>query len=141
LLFIDLDGFKRVNDTHGHTVGDQLLQGVAGRLLQSMRQSDLIGHLGGDEFVVLSTDCPDRESAALIATKLIAALREPFVIDGLVVNIGASIGIAICPDQAHEVEPLIALADAAMYLAKSDGRNGASTTPGGLAPTGYRFSD
>ena len=141
LLFIDLDGFKKVNDTHGHTVGDQLLQAVAGRLLESMRQSDLIGRLGGDEFVVLSTDCPDRESAALIAAKLIAALREPFVIDGLVVNIGASIGIAICPDQAHEVEPLIALADAAMYLAKSDGRNGASTTPGGPAPTGYRFSD
>ena len=123
LLFIDLDGFKKVNDVHGHKVGDQLLKQVADRLTDGMRQSDMMGRFGGDEFVLLSTDCPDLESAALIATKLISILGEPFLIDDLTVTIGASVGIAIFPDQAADIEPFIALADTAMYQAKHDGGN------------------
>lgn len=136
LLFIDLDGFKKVNDVHGHKVGDQLLQQVAERLVVGMRESDMLGRFGGDEFVVLSIDCPDRESAAVIATKLVAKLREPFMIDGIEVTVGASIGIAIYPDQATDIEPFIALADSAMYLAKRDGRGG-----GGSGGNGYRFAE
>lgn len=123
LLFIDLDGFKKVNDLHGHKVGDLLLKQVADRLSEGMRQSDMMGRFGGDEFVLLSTDCPDPESAARIANKLIATLSEPFQIDDLQIKIGASVGIAIYPDQATEIEPFIALADTAMYQAKHDGRN------------------
>ena len=123
LLFIDLDGFKKVNDVHGHKVGDQLLKQVADRLTDGMRQSDMMGRFGGDEFVLLSTDCPDLESAALIATKLISVLGEPFLIDDLTVTVGASVGIAIFPDQAADIEPFIALADTAMYQAKHDGGN------------------
>lgn len=124
LLFFDLDGFKKVNDIHGHKVGDHLLQRVAERLTESMRQSDVLGRFGGDEFMLLSTDCPDQDSAALIATKLITTLGRPFEIDGLQVTIGVSVGIAMFPDQCSEVEPMIALADAAMYVAKRNGRNG-----------------
>lgn len=123
LLFIDLDGFKKVNDVHGHKVGDQLLKQVSDRLVQGMRQSDMIGRFGGDEFVLLSTDCPDQDSAALIATKLIATLCEPFQIGNIQVTVGASVGISIFPDQAADVEPLIALADSAMYQAKRNGGN------------------
>jgi diguanylate cyclase (GGDEF)-like protein len=123
LLFIDLDGFKKVNDVHGHKVGDQLLKQVADRLVDGMRQSDMIGRFGGDEFVLLSTDCPDQDSAVRIATKLIATLCEPFQIGNIQVMVGASVGISIFPDQATDVEPLIALADSAMYLAKRDGGN------------------
>ncbi len=137
LLFIDLDGFKKVNDLHGHKVGDQLLQQVAERLVAAMRESDMLGRFGGDEFVVLSMDCPDRDSAAVIATKLVAALREPFVIDNIQVTVGASVGIAIFPDQAAEIEPLIALADAAMYLAKRDARHDDGKGGG----QGYRFAE
>lgn len=137
LLFIDLDGFKKVNDLHGHKVGDLLLQQVAERLVASMRASDLLGRFGGDEFVVLSIDCPDRESAAAIATKLVASLCEPFMIDNIQVTVGASVGIAIYPDQATEIEPFIALADAAMYLAKRDERHGDGNGGG----QGYRFAE
>jgi diguanylate cyclase (GGDEF)-like protein len=137
LLFVDLDGFKKVNDVHGHKVGDQLLQQVAERLVTVMRESDMLGRLGGDEFVVLSMDCPDQESAAVIATKLLAVLQEPVVIDGIQVTVGASIGIAIFPDQATDIEPFIALADSAMYLAKRDRHRGGEANVG----TGYRFAE
>jgi diguanylate cyclase (GGDEF)-like protein len=139
LLFIDLDGFKLVNDTHGHKVGDRLLQQVAERLMAGMRESDVLGRFGGDEFVVLSIDCPDRESAAVIATKLVATLSEPFTIDGIQVTVGASVGIAIFPDHATEIEPFIALADSAMYLAKRDGRR--AEWAGSTLATGYRFAE
>jgi diguanylate cyclase (GGDEF)-like protein len=124
LMFIDLDGFKLINDTHGHTVGDQVLKLVAQRLLEEVRQSDLVGRLGGDEFMLLFTDCPDQENAGAIAQKLIAGLSEPYQVGDIQVNIGASIGIALFPDNGMEVDSLIGLADAAMYDAKRAGRNG-----------------
>ncbi len=135
LLFIDLDGFKKVNDRHGHKVGDQLLQQVAQRLTAGMRASDLLGRFGGDEFVVLSTDCANREGAAVIASKLVSELREPFLIDNIQITVGASIGIAIFPDHANDIEAFLVLADSAMYLAK---RNGSNDGSGG---NGYRFAE
>jgi diguanylate cyclase (GGDEF)-like protein len=123
VLFIDLDGFKAVNDSHGHKMGDKLLQQVAARLAEEVRQSDLVGRIGGDEFMLLLTDCQDQESVGAIAQKLILKLSEPYTADGIVLHIGASIGIAIFPEHATDVETLIALADAAMYEVKRGGRN------------------
>ncbi|MBC3862551.1 diguanylate cyclase [Undibacterium jejuense] len=123
LFFVDLDGFKLVNDRYGHAVGDQLLKEVADRLRDGVRQSDLVGRLGGDEFVVLVTECNDRSTAALIASKLVANLSEVFYIGDLVLTVGASIGIAMFPDHSQELETLMTLADKAMYRAKKNGRN------------------
>ena len=123
VLFIDLDGFKAVNDSHGHKMGDKLLQQVAARLAEEVRQSDLVGRIGGDEFMLLLTDCQDQESVGAIAQKLIHKLSEPYTADGIEMHIGASIGIAIFPEHATDVETLIALADAAMYEVKRGGRN------------------
>ena len=123
VLFIDLDGFKAVNDSHGHKMGDKLLQQVAARLAEEVRQSDLVGRIGGDEFMLLITDCPDQDSVAAIAQKIIAKLSMPYSADGVEMHIGASIGIAIFPEHATDVETLIALADAAMYEVKRGGRN------------------
>lgn len=124
LMFIDLDGFKLINDVHGHKVGDHLLQQVAERLGEGVRQADIVGRFGGDEFIVLLTDCSDRTQITAIAEKLIARVSEPYTIRDLQLRIGASIGIALFPDDGPEVEPLIALADAAMYQAKRHGGNG-----------------
>ena len=124
VLFIDLDGFKRVNDSHGHKMGDKLLQQVAKRLSEEVRQSDLVGRIGGDEFLLLITDCQDQESIGAIAQKIIHKLSEPYTADGIEMHIGASIGIAMFPQDSQEVETLIALADAAMYDVKRGGRNG-----------------
>jgi len=124
LLFIDLDGFKLVNDQHGHKVGDTVLKRVAERLQEGLRQSDLLGRLGGDEFVLLLNDCDRRDTAAHIATKLIAKISAPMNIGSLVVSVGASIGVALFPQQADDIDHLLALADSAMYEVKRDGRNG-----------------
>jgi diguanylate cyclase (GGDEF)-like protein len=123
LMFIDLDGFKPVNDELGHEAGDQLLQQVASRLGESFRAADLVARFGGDEFVVLLTDSGDREATGKLAEKLIARLSVPYRINERETNIGASIGIAFLPDDAEEIESLIAQADAAMYDAKRAGRN------------------
>ncbi|MFZ6864154.1 diguanylate cyclase domain-containing protein [Undibacterium sp. Ji67W] len=123
LFFIDLDGFKLVNDRYGHAVGDQLLKQVAERLREGVRLSDMVGRLGGDEFVVLVTECNDKATAALIASKLVANLSELFYVGDLMLSIGASIGIAMFPDQSADLETLMTLADKAMYRAKKDGRN------------------
>jgi len=122
VVFMDLDGFKAVNDNHGHAVGDNLLQQVARRLKEGLRLSDSVGRLGGDEFLLLLQDCPDRESAAMIAQKLIAQISDPYTLGEVQVIIGASMGIAMFPEHANEPQELIALADAAMYAAKRGGR-------------------
>jgi diguanylate cyclase (GGDEF)-like protein len=123
LLFLDLDGFKQVNDQHGHAVGDKLLQQVAARLQTGVRLSDTVGRLGGDEFMVLLADCVDRDNVAAIAQKLISLVSEPYVIDAVPIRVGVSIGIALLTDQIDEPEKLITMADAAMYEAKRGGRN------------------
>lgn len=123
LMFIDLDGFKPINDRHGHEAGDLLLQQVALRLGEGFRQADMVARFGGDEFVVLLSDVRDRDSLSRLADKVIARLSAPYQIDGVRYTIGASIGIACLPDDAEDIESLIAQADAAMYDAKRAGRN------------------
>lgn len=124
LLFVDLDGFKLVNDNFGHQVGDQLLVEVAGRLASAVRESDTAARLGGDEFAVLLAGVSSRLDIMRIAGKLAADLQRPYLIGGRSVLVGASIGIAIYPDHAQSPSDLLTLADAAMYRAKSRGQGG-----------------
>ena len=123
LMFIDLDGFKPINDVHGHEAGDQLLQQVAVRLGEGFRKADMVARYGGDEFVALLTDIRDPAAAAALADKIIAKLSLPYRVNETDVVIGASIGIAFLPDDAVDMDSLIAQADAAMYDAKRAGRN------------------
>lgn len=121
ILFIDLDGFKAVNDDWGHGVGDQLLVQVAARLRASVRASDLVGRLGGDEFVVLLTDGPSADEASQIAHKVIEHISQPWLIDGAQPVLGASIGVALYPSRAQNADQLLIAADQAMYVAKRAG--------------------
>jgi diguanylate cyclase (GGDEF)-like protein/PAS domain S-box-containing protein len=123
LLFIDLDRFKEVNDTLGHIAGDQLLVEAARRITACMRNSDTVARLGGDEFTVLLQGVEDRDSAAGIARDVLETLAAPFVLDQEVVSISASIGIALCPEDADDPDTLTNAADQAMYDAKGMGRN------------------
>lgn len=123
LMFIDLDGFKPINDTLGHAAGDLLLRQVAHRLVEGFREADLVARFGGDEFVVLLTETGDEQAVARLAAQLLERLGAPFRIDEQDVLIGASIGIAFMPDDAEDIRTLIAQADAAMYDAKRAGRN------------------
>lgn len=124
VLFIDLDHFKPVNDSFGHLVGDELLCAVAERLGQRLREGDTLGRLGGDEFILLLSMLHDPQDAAVVARDLIIALNEPFILpDGQEVFIGGSIGISLFPQDGETVSELMKNADAAMYLAKENGRN------------------
>ncbi|HZA80791.1 MAG TPA: EAL domain-containing protein [Actinomycetes bacterium] len=118
LLLIDLDRFKEVNDTLGHHYGDQLLVQVGQRLRAGLRQVDTVARLGGDEFAVLLPRIETREGAVTVARKLQAVLEEPFPLDGLTIDVEASIGVALYPDHASDPEGLLQRADIAMYTAK-----------------------
>lgn len=120
LLLLDLNGFKQVNDTRGHHVGDALLHAVGRRLIGTLRSNDLVARLGGDEFAILLRD-PDPQRAAAIADRLHERLRDPYLIEGGKVEVGASIGVAMFPDHADDVASLMRGADAAMYRAKRQG--------------------
>lgn len=123
LLFLDLDGFKVVNDRLGHAIGDALLKAIAARLRATVRKSDLIGRLGGDEFAVLLEGIPSPTNAELVANKLVTAVTSPFTIAGHDIRVGLSVGISIFEDSAVSIEKLIEMADIAMYAAKSSGGN------------------
>jgi len=123
VLFLDLDGFKAINDTLGHVCGDKLLQSVAQRLVASVRGSDTVSRHGGDEFVVLLAEIAHITDAALSAEKILQALAAPYSVDGNVIQITVSIGISIYPSDGIDPETLIRCADAAMYRAKDMGRN------------------
>jgi len=123
ILFLDLDGFKQVNDSLGHDVGDLLLQEVASRLKQTVRASDTVARVGGDEFNFVLNNIESGEHAALVANKIIAVLSEPFDLKGQRCQIGGSIGISVFPDDSDDLEKLIKQADSAMYLAKHSGKN------------------
>ncbi|THF63872.1 EAL domain-containing protein [Pseudothauera nasutitermitis] len=124
VLFLDLDRFKTVNDSLGHSVGDELLREVAGRLRCRLREEDTLGRLGGDEFMVLLEDLEVPEDAAVVANDLIGVLAEPFALSsGPEVFIHASVGISLYPDDGDDHLALVRNADAAMYRAKSQGRN------------------
>ena len=123
LLFIDLDGFKLVNDTYGHSIGDKLLRSVAARIADCVRKTDAAFRLGGDEFTVICEGLSDLDGAAVVAQKVLDALAPTFEIDGFEMAIGGSIGISLYPNCANSAESLIRNADAAMYQAKELGRN------------------
>ena len=124
VLFIDLDNFKEVNDELGHDVGDGLLKAIASRLRACVRGDDFIARIGGDEFCVLLQDIAEPREAAAVAQKLIHELGSDYAVGEHRVRSGASIGIACVPQDGHDVETLLRLADAAMYRAKDAGRNG-----------------
>ena len=118
VMLIDLDGFKEVNDTLGHTNGDLLLQQVASRLTGSIRSLDTVSRLGGDEFAVLIPTVPSEDAATTIARTLRHALQEPFTVVDLSIHSDASVGIALSPQHGDDADTLIQHADVAMYLAK-----------------------
>ncbi len=123
LLFLDLDGFKSINDTLGHNVGDLLLKTVASRLKKCLRGSDIISRLGGDEFTVILPAIPGREEAAKVAEKIRDAIMQPFILEENTVSVTTSIGISLYPIDAQNPETLVKNADAAMYRAKELGKN------------------
>ena len=123
LLFIDLDQFKQVNDSLGHAAGDEVLVEVAARMGRVLRSHDTLCRLGGDEFALLVPLVQDPVQVMQLAERLIAAVREPLLIRGQRVPVGASIGMAFSPDHALDAESLLAAADAAMYAAKRAGKN------------------
>ena len=120
VMLLDLDRFKQVNDTLGHQMGDKVLQAVAPRLAEPLRQSDTLARLGGDEFCILLPAAADAEDACRVAERLVDALARPFVIDGMTLELGVSIGLALHPEHGADAESLIERADAAMYRAKRD---------------------
>jgi diguanylate cyclase (GGDEF)-like protein len=123
LFFIDLDHFKDINDTMGHDCGDAILCQAAVRLKTVVRAKDTVARLGGDEFTIIIDDLDDAELAALVARKMLNVLNAPFQVQGQTLSLGASIGIALFPDNCNDIESLMLAADLAMYRAKSMGRN------------------
>ncbi len=123
LLFIDLDRFKPVNDRFGHSVGDKVLQVVAGRLEKMLRSSDSVCRLGGDEFVILLESTKSIQGAEEVARKAIEALNQPIEVDGNNCSVGASIGISVYPHDCNDSETMLKHADIAMYRAKKNGRD------------------
>jgi len=123
VMFVDLDHFKKINDSLGHGVGDKLLQSVAGRLVSCVRRTDTVSRLGGDEFVVLLSQVEHGEDAAFSARKILRALAVPHIIDGKSLDVNVSIGVSTYPNDGPDVESLMNKADTAMYEAKQTGRN------------------
>lgn len=123
VLFIDLDGFKTINDTYGHDVGDELLILIADKLSGCVRKSDTVVRFGGDEFVLLLTGLHTKDEAAFIAEKVLKLVQQPFQLSAGEVNIGCSIGIAIYPDDGESDTDLLKVADTLMYKVKAAGKN------------------
>jgi len=123
ILFIDIDGFKPVNDNHGHAVGDNLLKAIAVRLRECVRESDTIARIGGDEFTVLMENVDDITHVMPIAEKALRAMKRRFNVGSIQCQIGASIGISLFPDHGDNLNVLVKRADAAMYRAKRLARN------------------
>ncbi len=123
VLLLDLDGFKRVNDTLGHLVGDRLLRAVSERLRHSLRASDVVARFGGDEFAVVQTAISDPRAAVVLTRKLLDALARPFELGGETMLLAASAGVALFPDHGGTPEALIKAADLALYRAKEEGRS------------------
>ena len=123
LLFIDLDGFKPINDRLGHDVGDILLGSVADRLKQCIRASDTVARLGGDEFAAILRKVSDEADVATVAKKILHTIGSRFYIKGHTCSVGASIGIALYPKDATEADELLKKADIAMYTVKESGKN------------------
>ena len=123
LLFLDLDGFKFINDTYGHDAGDVVLKETAKRLLENVRESDTVARMGGDEFTVILPSIENKKGAAIVAQKIIRAISEPYAIFNEQCAMSASIGISICYGGEEDTDTLIKKADIAMYRAKQSGKN------------------
>ncbi len=123
LLYIDLDGFKGVNDTFGHEAGDELLQVAADRLSQALRKSDTVARLGGDEFAIIIDYLDSAAGAEIIAEKILSSIAQPISLKAGDAKVGASIGIAMFPEDADSAEELLQMADKAMYTSKNQGKN------------------
>ncbi|MGE5476966.1 MAG: diguanylate cyclase domain-containing protein [Bacteroidales bacterium] len=134
LMFLDLDGFKKVNDTLGHAAGDVLLQQTAARLTECMRASDTVARLAGDEFTCILWGVRSREDVAMVAAKILERLAQPFDLDGQPAEVRGSIGIAVFPDHAADGAGLLQLADEAMYAVKKAGKNNFEFVGEGAAP-------
>jgi diguanylate cyclase len=128
LLYLDLDGFKPLNDTHGHDAGDELLKIVAARLARAVRADDMVSRLGGDEFACLLPGLPSRDRLGRLASKLFEVVSAPLKLGKIEISVRPSIGIAVSPSDGHTAEVLLKNADAAMYRAKR-------------RKTGYAFFD
>jgi len=124
VIFVDLDGFKQINDTLGHAVGDQVLQLATRRLELSVRESDSVSRHGGDEFVVLLAELTKASDAAAVAQKIIETLEAPTLVGPHRLSVSASLGISVYPEDGDDPTTLIECADAAMYRAKKAGRGG-----------------
>lgn len=123
VVFLDLDGFKQINDVHGHDVGDHLLVEVAARLLRAMRSADTVARLGGDEFVMLMNGLDDAGEIDPALNRLLESVAAPYLVDGRELSLSASIGVTVYPMDATDSDTLLRHADQAMYLAKQGGRN------------------
>jgi diguanylate cyclase (GGDEF)-like protein len=123
LMYLDLDHFKTINDTHGHGVGDDLLRAVSTRLQECLRTSDTLARIGGDEFVIVLAELSSPEEAIRVAQRIVSALALPFELGNVVVQTSSSIGIAIHPEGGDDAQTLTIHADQAMYQAKRQGRN------------------
>lgn len=126
ILYMDLDGFKAINDSQGHDAGDQVLREVASRLLSVIRDSDLVARFGGDEFVVIAQNLDGREGAKILSDRIHRALHTPIDIEGRRWHVGASIGISLFPDDAKDGEHLLQYADDALYRVKHSGKDGSA---------------
>src|SRR5208282_5499837 len=122
VLFLDLDGFKHINDSLGHPTGDKLLQSVAQRLVDCVRGSDTVSRQGGDEFVVLLSEVEDSADVAITARRMLRAVAEEHSVDQHDLHVTTSIGLSVYPDDGADAETLIKNADTAMYQAKENGR-------------------
>jgi diguanylate cyclase (GGDEF)-like protein len=123
VIMLDLDKFKEVNDSLGHTVGDLLLKAVSERLVRIMRRGDTVARMGGDEFMVIAPDIKSVDGGSIVGKKIVEAVRNPFLCDGHRLAITTSLGIAFFPEHGSNPEILVQRADIAMYRAKHSGRN------------------
>lgn len=133
VLYVDLDRYKLINDTLGHSVGDQVLIEVARRFRESIRPGDLAGRIGGDEFILLLKELRDRTEIERIARRVLAAIEKPFVLMNRAYFLSASIGVAVAPEDGRDAHLLIRCADSAMYQVKSEGRNDVRFFTGALS--------
>ena len=129
IMFLDLDGFKEVNDSYGHSTGDKLLQNIADRLSKVLRETDTVSRIGGDEFLVIQTAVADRSAVAKVAEKIAKHISKPFFIEGREVSVSSSIGISIYPEHGEDFRVLLKKADGAMYSTKRKGKNSYTFTP------------